>query len=182
MLRMDNKKSPHGLKLTGGAAQLLEIVMCRCRPESHGHAAHSHHSTHSTPSHRKSVRSTKGAKSSGESSRFANIAADCSLFSMFIFIPLRSRDSGIDDNIRDCCSCRQSSVSSRYSTVQYSAVQYSTVQYSTVFNMCQAPTRGSYPLFLGIATAGAAPLPAPRPGRAAARCGARGAAAARPRR
>ena len=39
------------------------------------------------------MRSTKGAKSSGESSR--------------------SRDSGIDDNIRDCCSCRQSSVSSR---------------------------------------------------------------------
>ena len=58
------------------------------RPDSH-----SHHSTHSTPSHRKSVRSTKGTKSSGESSR--------------------SRDSGIDDNIRDCCSCRQSSVSSR---------------------------------------------------------------------
>jgi len=51
------------------------------------------HSHHSTPSHRKSNRSTKGGvKSSGESSR--------------------SRDSGIDDN-RDCCSCRQSSVSSR---------------------------------------------------------------------
>ena len=156
--------------------------MCRCRSESHGHAAHSHHSTHSTPSHRKSVRSTKGAKSSGESSRFANIAADCSLFSMFIFIPRRSRDSGIDDNIRDCCSCRQSSVSSRYSAVQYSTVQYSTVQYSTVFYMCQAPTRGSYPPFPGTVTAGAAPCLAPRPGRAAARCGARGAAAARPRR
>lgn len=56
------------------------------RPEPHSH--------HSTPNHRKSVRSTKGAKSSGESSR--------------------SRDSGIDDNCnRDCCSCRQSSVSSR---------------------------------------------------------------------
>lgn len=58
--------------------------MHHSRPEPHSH--------HSTPSHRKSVRSTKGAKSSGESSR--------------------SRDSGIDDN-RDCCSCRQSSVSSR---------------------------------------------------------------------
>jgi len=58
--------------------------MHHSRPEPHSH--------HSTPNQRKSVRSTKGAKSSGESSR--------------------SRDSGIDDN-RDCCSCRQSSVSSR---------------------------------------------------------------------
>ena len=81
---------------------------------------------------RKSTRSTKGGvKSSGESSRWVLFAfipshliwRQISFFDVLIQCQFwsdiwssrnhRSRDSGIDDN-RDCCSCRQSSVSSRW--------------------------------------------------------------------